>query len=43
MTLWMSQILQAMAIKYAVEHWRRSIKKAVGAVEETAMSGQEPG
>ena len=24
-TLWTSQILQGMAIKYAVEHWRRSM------------------
>jgi len=29
-TLWMSQILQGMAIKYAVEHWRRSMPRGMG-------------
>ena len=28
MTLWLSQILQGMAIKYAVEHWRRTMPRA---------------
>jgi beta-mannosidase len=30
MTLWTSQILQGMAIKYAVEHWRRSMPRGMG-------------
>lgn len=30
MTLWLSQILQGMAIKYAVEHWRRSMPRGMG-------------
>lgn len=30
MTLWLSQILQAMAMKYAVEHWRRSMPRGMG-------------
>ena len=30
MTLWMSQILQGMAIKYAVEHWRRAMPRGMG-------------
>ncbi len=30
MTLWASQILQGMAIKYAVEHWRRSMPRGMG-------------
>ncbi len=30
MTLWLSQILQGMAIKYAVEHWRRSRPRGMG-------------
>ena len=30
MTLWLSQILQGMAIKYAVEHWRRKIPRGMG-------------
>ena len=30
MTLWVSQILQGMAIKYAVEHWRRSMPRGMG-------------
>lgn len=29
-TLWLSQILQGMAIKYAVEHWRRSMPRGMG-------------
>ena len=29
-TLWLSQILQAMAMKYAVEHWRRSMPRGMG-------------
>ena len=28
--LWLSQILQGMAIKYAVEHWRRSMPQGMG-------------
>jgi len=30
MTLWLSQIQQAMAIKYAVEHWRRNMPRGMG-------------
>jgi beta-mannosidase len=30
MTLWVSQILQGMAIKYAVEHWRRQMPRGMG-------------
>ncbi len=30
MTLWLSQILQGMAIKYAVEHWRRGMPRGMG-------------
>ena len=30
MTLWLSQILQGMAIKYAVEHWRRNMPRGMG-------------
>ncbi|MBN1459573.1 MAG: glycoside hydrolase family 2 protein [Armatimonadetes bacterium] len=30
MTLWLSQILQGMAITYAVEHWRRSRPRGMG-------------
>ncbi|TVR60552.1 MAG: glycoside hydrolase family 2 protein [Spirochaetaceae bacterium] len=30
MTLWASQVLQGMAIKYAVEHWRRSMPRGMG-------------
>lgn len=30
MTLWLSQILQGMAIKYAVEHWRRTMPRGMG-------------
>jgi len=29
-TLWASQILQGMAMKYAVEHWRRSMPRGMG-------------
>jgi beta-mannosidase len=29
-TLWTSQILQGMAIKYACEHWRRSMPRGMG-------------
>ncbi len=29
-TLWLSQILQGMAIKYAVEHWRRNMPRTMG-------------
>ncbi|MCA1807886.1 MAG: glycoside hydrolase family 2 protein [Kiritimatiellia bacterium] len=29
-TLWASQVLQGMAIKYAVEHWRRSMPRGMG-------------
>jgi beta-mannosidase len=28
--LWLSQILQGMAIKYAVEHWRRAMPRGMG-------------
>ncbi len=31
-TLWLSQIQQAMAIKTAVEHWRRSMPRTMGAI-----------
>lgn len=31
-TLWLSQIQQGMAIKYAVEHWRRSMPRTMGAI-----------
>ncbi len=30
MLLWLSQILQGMAMKYAVEHWRRSMPRGMG-------------
>jgi len=30
MTLWTSQVLQGMAIKYACEHWRRSMPRGMG-------------
>jgi beta-mannosidase len=30
MTLWLSQILQGIGIKYAVEHWRRSMPRGMG-------------
>ena len=29
-TLWLSQILQGMAMKYAVEHWRRNTPRTMG-------------
>jgi len=29
-TLWLTQILQGMAIKYAAEHWRRSMPRGMG-------------
>jgi beta-mannosidase len=29
-TLWLSQILQGMAVKYAVEHWRRNMPRTMG-------------
>jgi len=32
MTLWASQILQGMAIKYACEHWRRSMPRGMGTI-----------
>ncbi len=32
MTLWLSQILQALGIKYAVEHWRRHMPRCMGAI-----------
>ncbi|MBA4387485.1 MAG: hypothetical protein C0404_05850 [Verrucomicrobia bacterium] len=32
MTLWLSQILQGLAIKYAVEHWRRNVPRCMGAI-----------
>ena len=31
-TLWLSQILQGMAIKYAVENWRRSMPRGMGTI-----------
>lgn len=31
-TLWLSQILQGMAIKYAVEHWRRNMPVSMGSL-----------
>jgi beta-mannosidase len=30
--IWLSQILQAMAMKYAVEHWRRNMPRCMGAL-----------
>jgi beta-mannosidase len=30
MMLWMSQVLQGMAMKYAVEHWRRNMPRTMG-------------
>ncbi|MBK8138098.1 MAG: glycoside hydrolase family 2 protein [Chloroflexi bacterium] len=29
-TIWLSQILQGMAMKYAVEHWRRNMPRTMG-------------
>ncbi len=31
-TIWVSQIQQAMAMKYAVEHWRRNMPRSMGAI-----------
>ncbi len=31
-TLWLSQIQQGLAIKYAVEHWRRNMPRCMGAL-----------
>ena len=31
-TLWVSQILQAMAIKHAIEHWRANMPRTMGAI-----------
>lgn len=31
-TVWLSQILQGMAMKYAVEHWRRNMPRSMGAL-----------
>lgn len=31
-TMWLSQILQGMAMKYAVEHWRRNMPRSMGAL-----------
>ncbi|MBA7484968.1 Exo-beta-D-glucosaminidase [subsurface metagenome] len=30
--LWLSQILQGMAMKYAIEHWRRNMPRTMGAL-----------
>ena len=30
MNLWLSQVLQGMAMKYAVEHWRRAMPRGMG-------------
>ncbi len=30
MTLWLSQILQGMAMKYGIEHWRRNMPETMG-------------
>ena len=30
MTLWLSQILQGMSVKHAVEHWRRTMPRGMG-------------
>lgn len=32
MQLWLSQVLQGMAMKYAVEHWRRSMPRGMGTI-----------
>lgn len=32
MLLWLSQILQGIGMKYAVEHWRRSMPRSMGAL-----------
>lgn len=31
-TVWLSQILQGLAMKYAVEHWRRGMPRSMGAL-----------
>ena len=31
-TIWLSQILQGMAMKYAVEHWRRNMPQTMGTI-----------
>ena len=31
-TVWLSQILQSLGIKYAVEHWRRNMPRCMGAI-----------
>ena len=31
-TVWLSQILQALAIQYAVEHWRRNMPRCMGSL-----------
>ncbi len=31
-TLWLSQVLQALAMTYAVEHWRRNMPRTMGAL-----------
>ncbi|MEI6519119.1 MAG: glycoside hydrolase family 2 protein [bacterium] len=31
-SVWLSQILQGMAMKYAVEHWRRNMPRSMGAL-----------
>jgi len=31
-SVWLSQLLQALAIKYAVEHWRRNMPRCMGAI-----------
>ncbi len=31
-TIWLSQILQALAMQYAVEHWRRNMPRTMGAI-----------
>lgn len=32
MVLWLSQVLQGMAMKYAIEHWRRNMPRTMGAL-----------
>ncbi len=32
MTLWLSQIVQGMAMKFAIEHWRRNAPRSMGAL-----------
>ena len=31
-TVWLSQVLQGLAIQYAVEHWRRNMPRCMGAI-----------